>query len=513
MTAGPVRISLWRYSPAIILFAIVIADVRQLSDADLWVHILSGRELLAHGSLPPTNIYSYSAPTFPWLHHEWLSEVILSSLFDGFGPFGLKLLKFICTAGTISFILLAESETGAPAGVQATILVLGAVILMPSMQFRPQLFDFLALSAIVAMLCRHNWRGTAPLWLAIPIVAIWSNLHGGFFIGLTAMGVYGAATLLQDIYMGRGPRRGLVILAIAAAAAASTLCTFLISPARETWFTLIYSIRNPTTAGTITDWKPLIASMTTAPRGSLEKKYFVLVLSFFGAAVVSVILKPKGKDAPLIAVAAVLLATAFAAQRNIAIATIAVVPVFANHLGLLLRRHEASAPATPRAGRFVMEALIAIVALAIARSSGILKPGIPAPGYPADAVNFMNRHALAGNVLADYAWGGFVIWHGGPGTKVFIDSRYDLGYPPAVIADFLALDRSEAGAAHTLDAYPTDFVLTNPRGREATVMDSQRGWRLIYRDDDASLYARANSPAARVDGVPFKGTAKLAFFP
>ncbi len=99
------------------------------------------------------------------------------------------------------------------------------------------------------------------------------------------------------------------------------------------------------------------------------------------------------------------------------------------------------------------------------------------------------------------------------GTKVFIDSRYDLAYPPTVIADFLALDRGEAGAAHTLDAYPTDFVLTNPRGREATVMDSQRDWRLIYRDDDARLYARVNSPAARLDGVPFKGTAGLAFFP
>jgi hypothetical protein len=519
MTADPARVSLWRYSPAIILFAIVIADLRQLSDADLWVHILSGRELLGHGSLPPTNIYSYSAPAFRWLHHEWLSEVILSSLFDRFGPFGLKLLKFICTAGTISFIVLAESETGAPAAVQATIPIVAAVILVPSMQFRPQLFDFLALSAIVALLCCHNWRGSAPLWIAIPLVAIWSNLHGGFFIGLIAIGVYGAATLLQDIYMGRGARRGLVILAIIAAAAASTLCTFLIPPARETWYTLIYSIRNPTTAGTITDWKPLIASMTTAPAGSLEKKYFVLVLLFFGAAVASVILKPKGKDAPLIAVAAVLLATAFAAQRNIAIATIAIVPVFANHLGLLLTRSQiadtthASAPPTPRAGRFVAEALIAIVAIAIARSSGILKPGIPAPGYPADAVNFMNSHDLAGNVLADYGWGGFVIWHGGPRTKVFIDSRYDLGYPPAVIADFLALDRSESGAAHTLDAYPTDFVLTNPRGRVSKVMDSQRDWRLIYLDDDARLYARANSPAARLDGVPFKGTSRVAFFP
>jgi hypothetical protein len=515
MIAGPARVSLWRYSPAIILFAIIIADLRQLSDADLWVHILSGRELVAHGSLPPTNIYSYSAPTFRWLHHEWLSEVVLSTLFDRLGPFGLKLLKFICTAGTISFVVLAESETDAPAAVQATILVVAAVILLPSMQFRPQLFDFLALSAIVAMLCRHNWRGSAPLWIAIPLVAIWSNLHGGFFIGLIAMGVYGATTLVQDIYLGRGLRRGLVILAITAGAAASTLCTFLIPPARETWYTLIYSIRNPTTSGTITDWKPLIASMTAAPAGSLARKYFVLVLFFFIAAVVSVILKPKGRDAPLIAVAAILLATAFAAQRNIAIATIAIAPVFANHLGLLLRRHQIDGVphAAPRAGRFVMEILILILAIAVARSSGILKPGIPAPGYPADAVNFMNSRNLAGNVLADYAWGGYVIWHGGPRTKVFIDSRYDLGYPLQVIRDFIDFDQNKPGAAHILDAYPNDFVLIKQQSPAEKLMDSRPNWSLVYSDNLSCLYAPTNSPAARLDGVPFKSTAGLAFFP
>src|SRR5579862_9693384 len=119
MTATPARLSLFRYSPALALLAIVIADIRQLSDPDLWIHLLSGRELLAHGSLPTTNIYSYSAPNFRLLHHEWLSEVIMSSLFDAYGPFGLKLLKFICTASTISFIVVAESETGAPAIAQA----------------------------------------------------------------------------------------------------------------------------------------------------------------------------------------------------------------------------------------------------------------------------------------------------------------------------------------------------------------------------------------------------------
>src|ERR1700720_1503454 len=131
MPAGAARVSLWRYSPALVLFAIVIADIRQLSDPDLWGHVLWGRELIAHGSLPPNNIYSYSAPDFRWLHHEWLSEAIMSALFDTYGPFGLKPLKFACTAGPLSFFILAESETGALAIAQAAILLLAAVIMIP----------------------------------------------------------------------------------------------------------------------------------------------------------------------------------------------------------------------------------------------------------------------------------------------------------------------------------------------------------------------------------------------
>jgi hypothetical protein len=305
VAGAPARVSLWRYSPALVLFAIVLADIRQLSDPDLWGHVLWGRELLAHGSLPPNNIYSYSAPNFRWLHHEWLSEVLMSALFDRYGPLGLKLLKFVCAAGTISFIVLAESETTAPATVQALVTLLAALILVPAFQFRPQMFDLLLLSAIIAMLARHNWRGSAPLWIAIPILAIWSNLHGGFFVGLVAMGTYSAAIFLSDIVIGRGPRRELVIAAITAAAAASTLCTFLIPSARDSWHTLIFSLMNQTTHTDIVDWKPLIASLRTAPAGSLEQKYFVLVLLFFAAAALSVILTPKSADTPMVAVAGV----------------------------------------------------------------------------------------------------------------------------------------------------------------------------------------------------------------
>jgi hypothetical protein len=519
VAARPARVSLLRDYPALVLFAIVIADAFQHGVPDLWGHVLWGRELLADGSLPLGNPYSYSAPGYPWLRHEWLSEVVMAAMFDRFGPFGLKVLKFLCSAGTISFIVVAESEGGAPVIVQVPILFGAALILLPTMQFRPQFFDFLALSAIIAMLARHNWRGSAPLWIAIPLVAIWSNLHGGFFLGLVAIGVYGAATMLEDRWSGRGFTRGLGILAIAAAAAASTLCTFLIPPARDTWYTVIHSILNPMTRYTIADWIPLVPSLLNAPSGSVEQKYFAFVVLFFVAAFVCVALTPKGGDLALVAVASVTVAMAFMAVRNIPIAAIAIAPVFANHLGLLVRAREdsatpvSSARVIPRAGRLAFEILIAVMAVVFARNYGVLSPGIDTSDSPVRAEAFMKDHGLKGNVLAEYAWGQYLIWQAAPASKVFIDSRYDLAYPPAVVADYMALDRGEAGSAHTLAAYPHDFVLVKNGKPAARLMGSEAGWRLIYHDQIASLYARIDSPAAHIAGVPVTGPKYRAQFP
>ena len=214
-----------------------------------------------------------------------------------------------------------------------------------------------------------------------------------------------------------------------------------------------------------------------------------------------------------------MLAMAFMAVRNIPLAVIAIAPVFANHLGLLVRASESSAtPASsarvmPRAGRLVIEIVIAVAAIVFARASGVLSPGIDASDSPVRAVDFMKDHGLKGNVLADYAWGQYVIWHTAPESKVFIDSRYDLAYPPAVVADYMALDRGEPGGVHTLASYPNDFVLMKNGSSAARLMNSQPGWTLIYSDQVAALYARIDSAAARIAGVPVSGSSYRAEFP
>ena len=61
---------------------------------------------------------------------------------------------------------------------------LAALAMVPQNQFRPQLFTFMLLAATLALLVRDNYRGRAPLWLVVPIMMLWGNLHGGFIIGI-----------------------------------------------------------------------------------------------------------------------------------------------------------------------------------------------------------------------------------------------------------------------------------------------------------------------------------------
>ena len=144
-------------------------------------------------------------------------------LYNSFGVAGLKLWKFACTAATIVLLADALAATGASAALQMNLLLIAALAIMPQMQFRPQLFSFTLMAAIIALLARHTYRERAPLWLAIPIMTLWANLHGGFIMGLAALLIYAAATTAQDLFGGHGYQRGLRLSLLAFASILATL--------------------------------------------------------------------------------------------------------------------------------------------------------------------------------------------------------------------------------------------------------------------------------------------------
>ena len=109
-------------------------------------------------------------------------------------------MKFAATAVTVSLMALAAAETRASVRIQLAVLTVAGVALIPMMQFRPQLFTFMLLSALMVLLARDSFRPSgASIWLALPIFALWANTHGGVAAGLAVLALYAGVRGLEDL--------------------------------------------------------------------------------------------------------------------------------------------------------------------------------------------------------------------------------------------------------------------------------------------------------------------------
>ena len=512
---------MFRAAPALVVLAIMVADSGRFADPDLWGHVRFGQAVLSQGHLILRDPYSYSAPGHLWHNHEWLSEVIMASFYNLLGVHGLKLMKLACTTATIAFLAAAEAETAAPWAVQAAVLIAAAVIMGPQLQFRPQLFTLALMSALLALLARRNYRGSSPLWLAVPLLALWANLHGGFITGLGALGAFSTAATLEDRITGRRCKRPATLWLITALGVLATLAT---PYPVGTWEAVIHALTNPVTHHTIRDWQPFVPALVTQWRsGGLAVAFPLLGVAMLAAFMVTVALAPKGGDAPLIVVAGLMIAAAFIAVRNLALAAMAISVPLAHHLDLAWerralkpgrRRQTEPSSVASRLG-WASQVIILALALQVAWETGLfserLETTVPCP---TGAVRFMQEHHLQGNVLAEFGWGEYLIWHLAPASKVFVDGRYDTVYPAQVFEDFLDFESGRPSAEGVLKAYPHDFVMVRALSPAFRLMSERPDWKLIYRDATTALYARSDSQvAALIDTPATTATAPESSFP
>jgi hypothetical protein len=514
--------SLLHYAPGLVALVIVIADSAQMSDPDLWGHIRFGQAVLAEHHLITRDPYSYTAFGHQWSNHEWLTEVVMAAAYDTLGVIGLKLWKLVCVTATMLLVAMGMAEAGAAPRVQLNLFVLAAIALVPQMEFRPQLFTFALLAAMLAILARDNYRRAAPLWLLIPLMALWANLHGGFIMGIAVLALYAATATIEDFVSGAGLRHGLRLGALAFAAFVATMVT---PYGLETWSPVLHALRNPMTRISVTDWQPLgFALMRQWHASHAGIIYFLCGIVMIIAFVVTFALAPRGGDLPLVAIAGVMSVAAIVAVRNLPLAIIACALPVARHWSLPIdRRREraqaAGAKVEPMPERSATSPWIALaVAVLLAAYAGLLSPRLRNDKpYPAGAVAFMQKHNLHGNILGDFGWGEYLIWHTAPASKVFIDGRYDTVYPYAIIDQYIGFYFDLSGAPAMLTAYPHDLVLIPPTSGAYTLMAGRTEWKLIYRDTVSALFVRKTSPSAMlaaIDDAPAPNrAAKVSYFP
>ena len=518
VSATPTKkpISLLQYSPALVLLLVAIVDSQRYADPDLWGHVRFGQEMLRQGHLTLRDPYSYSAPGHLWLNHEWLTEVLMGWLYNHFGTIGLKLLKFGCSAGVVLFLVEGMTEAGTAPVIQLIVLTAAAVTLALQVQFRPQLFTFVFLSALLAILARFNYRGSARVWLSIPILALWANLHGGFIMGLATLGTFSVVVLTQDVLAARGTRRGLRLLGITAASAIATLAT---PYGIGTWQAVLHALANPVTRTNISDWQPMTTVLLAQVRDFDPSCFYILLgLGLFIALCVTYGLTPGG-DLPLLLIAGVMVVAAFASIRNLPLAVIATTTPLSRHLdhALEVRRERKGLPAElvrEPWSRFHQTIVVAI-ALTLMLVNGLLSNKLVTDGsFPVGAVSFMKKHHLQGNILVNFGWGEYIIWHLAPSSKVSIDGRYDTVYPPDVIKGYISFHYATPGAKEFFAHYPHQFLLFSSDSRALNIASTDTRWKKLYSDDTCSLYGKVNPEIEKIEAVKVdKASTPKSYFP
>lgn len=448
------------------------------ADPDLWGHVRFGQDIIASGSLPRDDSYSFTSDR-PWINHEWLAEVLMALAFEAGGSLGLNLLR-VAVIGLV--LLLVWSRLKAVDGLQRVQLVAVAAlgIVLRVHPIRPQLFSVLLFAVTLALITRAEERRSVRPLLVMPLVMlVWVNLHGGWIVGIGALGYWTAARMTT----GTVPSDRPILAAVLGVAALSAT---LVNPyGTGMWAFLAETVR--VQRPHIGDWQPIY---TLAPAFALVWFIPVAVTAFAAARAFERI------DRVHLGLVAILGVAAVRVSRLDAFFTLAAVFCFAP----LLRRGTDEATrgdAFVPTGRLASAVLTAVIAgtfaVAAWRLPSIAMP--PSLSPEPDAAAYVREHRLEGRMLTWFNWGEYAIWHFSPRIRVSMDGRRETVYSDAVVSEHM---RFYAGAQGSLD-YPdrigADYIWL-PRTAGAVPHLLARGWRAAFEGPISILLSRSDSLVA-----------------
>lgn len=151
---------------------------------------------------------------------------------------------------------------------------------------------------------------------------------------------------------------------------------------------------------------------------------------------------------------------------------------------------------TPRLG-LVNAILIGGVLLGAAvKTLAVLDEQTARPAFaaalPIDAVTYMRDQGLDDaetmRLLNSYNWGGYLI-HALPTLPVFVDGRTDL-YGDIFLTRYLQIASGGTDWREGLDDYAISHVLIERDSGLARRLRDEPGWRTLYDDATATLFAR-----------------------
>ncbi len=446
----------------------------ELHDNSFLTHLATGRWItnghlgrLWMGAHDP---YSWTSNGRTWVVQSWFASVVYDTADRIAGAAGIRLL-----VAAISMALTAclwRLSAPAHALVPRVIAVGGALAIGGTVwSERPLMFGLLFL-AVSLLAADGAIRAT---WL-IPVGWLWVNMHGSFPLGLVALGTLALGARLDGESVSR-ELRAMRDLAI------GCVLGGVLSPVGPVLLTFPLSLlRRQDVLGNVQEWK------STDFTQSWARVFLVLV----AVGIVTVVRRPGYRGAIPLAVFA--LAGAMAA-RNVAVASVVLVPVLARGLEGIGSLTELRSPAT-RCATIVL-GLSAPLLMVSNAASGDYRLS----AYPVSAVDWLDARGLLDgsvHVAEEDFVGNYLEWRYDGGVPVFIDDRYDL-HDRALVRDYLRLVHGEPGWNDVLDQRAVDVIVWRRESQLGELLELSGEWQLAY-DSIVGAAAGRDAHGAPADG-------------
>lgn len=155
-----------------------------LTAEDLGRHIILGKIIISCHCIPANNLLSFTNPSFPFINHHWLSEVIFYVLSNTFGLTSLLVFK----VGVILFCLLTLGILAKQKGSLFWVLIISLIeikIFSGRFHVRPELFSFLFITLFLIFFEYYKKTKKIYVLFTLPLIELlWVNLHIYFPVGI-----------------------------------------------------------------------------------------------------------------------------------------------------------------------------------------------------------------------------------------------------------------------------------------------------------------------------------------
>src|SRR5882724_6394903 len=188
-------------TPILVLFWCTPGVGWLLTDSDTGWHIRAGEWILQNGRVPATDLFSFTKAGQPWFAWEWLSDVLMAAIHRHSGLAGIVLVSLLLLGATSVCVYRSTLEESGHRMI--AIALTGLVMAASTIHWlaRPHLVTPLFAVVFCRVLSPVEKRANNKTFLLVlpPLIILWVNLHGGFFVSFVLLITYALGTAAEEI--------------------------------------------------------------------------------------------------------------------------------------------------------------------------------------------------------------------------------------------------------------------------------------------------------------------------